>query len=418
MQHVQRQASGGVVGWSLRVGISRGAGCLALGLVACSGGGVGEIDTGLTGSAAPPAAVATADSVGEAARASDRRAASFAIGGEVDTLLLAVALADERIAATGRADLVDRYQVVADLAGAVLTAQRSLEQGSSLLAELDELSRLSAQLPVQIKRLKQVLRVSQRGSAPAPELFRLLDTVRLAARSLAARVLDAQASSGRSPLTALPLDEQQAIVTLNGPLTPSSSWYVLDEGHIDAIDVAYEDDELGLSVHDESVSPDVERDPATTIMVVKGSAKVQVPDSRFAFLGPVGADVWILPEGQPEAEAAGVLWAGIATEEIEPGVLLNDTVDIRFRNMAGPNGLSLFESPQDELSNPAILIDSEDGLPDTLSTPIGTHRHANWAFESPGVYLLRVQARGRLASLPGNPWVSSANTLLKFVVLP
>lgn len=61
MQHVQRQASGGVVGWPLKVGIPRGAGCLALGLVACSGGGVGEIDTGPTGADAPAAVVATAD---------------------------------------------------------------------------------------------------------------------------------------------------------------------------------------------------------------------------------------------------------------------------------------------------------------------------------------------------------------------
>jgi hypothetical protein len=87
-----------------------------------------------------------------------------------------------------------------------------------------------------------VLRAPQRGSAPEPELLRQLDTVKLAARSLGARVLDAQASSGKAPLSALPLDEQLAIVTLNGALTPSSSWYVLEEVHIDAIDVAYEDD--------------------------------------------------------------------------------------------------------------------------------------------------------------------------------
>jgi surface-anchored protein len=132
----------------------------------------------------------------------------------------------------------------------------------------------------------------------------------------------------------------------------------------------------------------------------------------------VGADVWILPEGQPEAEAAGILWPGIATEEVDAGVFLADQVDVRFSNLAGPNGLSLFESPQDELTNPTVFVDSENGLPDTLTTPVGIHRHVNWAFESPGVYLLRIQARGRLAELPGNPWVSSAHAVLKFVVVP
>jgi len=339
--------------------------------------------------------------------------------------LLAVALADDRVAAVRVPDIALRYRRVSDLANSALTAQRLLEdaltQSDSTVAggaELDDLSRLSAQLPVQIKRIKQALRVAGVSNSTDPELFRLLNTVKLAARSLSARVLELHGNSGKSPLAALALDEQQAIVAMNGPLSPTSSWYVLDEGHIDAIDVAYEDDELGISVHDETVDPDVERDPATTIMVVKGSAKVQIPDARFAFLGPVGTNVWILPEGQPEAEAAGLLWAGVATEEIEAGVLLNDTVDIRFRNVVGPNGFSLFESPQDELTDPAILVDSEDGLPDTLTTPVGLHRHMNWAFESPGIYLVRIQARGRLAQVPGNPWVSSSNAVLKFVVLP
>jgi surface-anchored protein len=433
MQQFRRKTVGEIAGWFTSGWLARGAGCLTLGLVACSGVGAG-VDTGESGAEPTGPEVASSVTAAESSRMSggarnqralEPRSAASAIGGELDTLLLAVALADERITAIRAPDIVGRYQRVADLASSALAAQHSLDaalqrgDSSSLVGvELDDLSRLSAQLPVQIKRIKQALRVSGVNSTREPELFRLLDTVKLAARSLSARVLEVQASRGKSPLASLPLDEQQAIVALNGPLSPSSSWYVLDEGHIDAMDVAYEDAELGISIHDESVDPGVEREPATTIMVVKSTAKVQVPDARFAFLGPVGADVWILPEGQPEAEAAGILWAGVATEEIEADVLLNDTVDIRFGNLIGPDGLSLFESPQDELTNPEILMDSEDGLPDTLTTPVGIHRHMNWAFESPGVYLLRVQARGRLAALPGNPWVSSSNVVLKFVVLP
>jgi surface-anchored protein len=269
-----------------------------------------------------------------------------------------------------------------------------------------------------VRRVKQALREAGVGRSAAPGVYQALDTVKLSAQSLGARIAEARAELGVTPLDGLTGAEQEGVITFNGPLVPGSSWYVLDEGHIDAIDAAYEDDELGLSIHDESLDPDVERDPAKTILVVKSAARVQVPDERFAFLGPVGRDVWILPEGQPEAEAQGLLWAGVATEEIESGVFLGDSIELRFQSLLGPNGLSLFESPQDEVTSPNVIMDSEDGLPDTLVTPVGIHRHMNWAFESPGVYLLNVRARGRLSLLPGNPWVTSPVAVLKFVVIP
>ncbi|MGN6107629.1 MAG: choice-of-anchor M domain-containing protein, partial [Kofleriaceae bacterium] len=204
----------------------------------------------------------------------------------------------------------------------------------------------------------------------------------------------------------------------NGPLFPGSPFYVLDEGHIDVVDAAYEDGELGISIHDETVVPDVERDPAHVLLVVKPAAKWQVPDARFAFLGAPGSTVWLLPEGQLEAEAAAILWPGLATAEIEPGTFVDDRVEIRFKHVISAGGFSLFESPQDEQTPPTVLVDSDDGLPDTVAMPVGTHKHANWAFESPGVYLVKVDVRGRLAGVAGNPWTTSSTAILKFVVLP
>jgi surface-anchored protein len=333
--------------------------------------------------------------------------ARSSLEGELRTLLLSTALADEKVRFSGATS------PVATQLQRLMGLSAPLDTG-----DLSALSRSAAQVPVLIKRIKKALRAEGIEPARYLEMSRSLAAVDLAARSLAARVAELQHEAGITPLDGLKPAEREAVVALSGPLVPGSSWYVLDEGHVDAIDVAYEDAELGLSIHDESVDPDVERDPSTTILLVKSAAKVQVPDERFAFLGPVGSDVWILPEGQPEAEAAGILWPGIATAEVDAGVFLNDEVEVRFRSLVGPDGLSLFESPQDEVTSPAVLVDSEDGLPDTLTTPVGTHRHMNWAFEAAGVYLLRVQARGRLAEVPGNPWVSSANAVLKLVVLP
>lgn len=344
---------------------------------------------------------------------------------QVNTLLLAAQLGDERLGQLGSRTAIAPYARVGELATESLAVMsdlklqpRPLDAAASGANELDRLSRLAAKVPVQVRRAKQALAAKGFSRSTHPEVYRSFDAVKLAAQSLATSVDEALLDREGGALSRLQADERRELETLSGPLLPGSSWYVLDEGHIDAIDVAYEDDELGVMIHDESVDPDVERDPAKTVLVVKRSAKVQVPDNRFPFLGPAGTNVWILPEGQPEAEAAGLLWPGIATEEVASGVFVGDTVDVRFANLVGPNGLSLFESPQDEISDPVLLMDSEDGLPDTLTTPVGTHRHMNWAFESAGIYLLRVQARGRLAELPGAPLVSSRAAVLKFVVLP
>lgn len=96
----------------------------------------------------------------------------------------------------------------------------------------------------------------------------------------------------------------------DGPLV------VISEGHVDPIDVGYEDGELAISYHDETVDPPVERDPATVISVAKPEAQVPVPDDpAFAFLGDPGDIVWVLPEDER------LLFAGIGTKEIPAGVV-------------------------------------------------------------------------------------------------
>jgi surface-anchored protein len=185
---------------------------------------------------------------------------------------------------------------------------------------------------------------------------------------------------------------------------------VLSKGHVDVVDVGYEDGELELSVHDESVEPDVERDPRGVVFVVKSRARTQIPDDpAFSFLGAPGAKAWVLPQVQdPE-----LLWPGFSTEELEPGVFAGDSVRVTLRSVIGPDGFSVFGS--DPFGAPLERLDSEDGLPDVLDLPIGTHEHDNWAFERPGLYLLTFQATARL--LDGRR-LASRNVTLPFVVLP
>jgi surface-anchored protein len=186
---------------------------------------------------------------------------------------------------------------------------------------------------------------------------------------------------------------------------------VLSQGHVDPVDVTFENGKLKILYHDETVEPGVERNPLTVLSVVKSQARTQVPDDpAFAFLGAPGADVWVLPEVQnPD-----LLFPGLSTEDLTPGVFGNDAVTVRFKAILGPNGVSLFTTGAG--GEPHILVDSEDGLPDSVVLPVGTHAHANWAFEAPGTYFIVVDATATLAATGQH--VTSDPTVLTFTVKP
>ncbi|WP_213451384.1 choice-of-anchor M domain-containing protein [Rhizomonospora bruguierae] len=184
---------------------------------------------------------------------------------------------------------------------------------------------------------------------------------------------------------------------------------VLSRGHVDTVDVAFENGALEISVHDETADPDVERDPADVVFVVKPEAAVTVPnDPRYRFLGAPGATVHILPEVQDE----NLLWAGLATEELESGVFAGDSVQIRVTRVLGPGGFSLFTTGP--TGAPTVLVNSEDGLPDAITRPVGSHMHLNWAFEKAGTYRIKVEVTGILATTGKR--VTSAPAWLTFQV--
>lgn len=184
---------------------------------------------------------------------------------------------------------------------------------------------------------------------------------------------------------------------------------VITHGHVDVLDIAYEDGELEVSIHDGSVEPDVERDPDDVLLVALPGSRVTVPDDpAFGFLGRPGAPVWVLPEVQDPA----LLWPGIATEEVEPGAFSGDMLRLRLVRVSGPGDVAVFTS--DPFGAPQVVFDSGDGLPDRTNLPVGTHLHQNWAFEQPGSYLLTFEASGQPAA--GGSRVSSGRVTLAFEV--
>ncbi|HWS35069.1 MAG TPA: choice-of-anchor M domain-containing protein, partial [Actinoplanes sp.] len=123
-----------------------------------------------------------------------------------------------------------------------------------------------------------------------------------------------------------------------------------------------------------------------------------------------GNPVWILPEIQNE----DLLWPGIATEEIESGVLAADTVTLNVEKVTGSGRFAVFT--ENAVGTPDVLVNSADGLPDALPLTAGTHRHASWAFQKAGVYLIKVRATATLAAT--GEAVTSEPAVYKFVVQP
>lgn len=186
---------------------------------------------------------------------------------------------------------------------------------------------------------------------------------------------------------------------------------VLSSGHVDVIDVAYEDGQLEIGVHDESVEPDVERDADDVVFLVKKAARTTVPaNSAYGFLGTAGSPVWILPEIQNE----DLLWPGIASEEIEAGVFADDEVTVNVDRVIGSGRVAIFT--EDALGNPDVLVNSGDRLPDALTLEAGQHRHASWAFQRAGVYSIKVSATATLADTGAT--VTSEPVTYRFVVQP
>lgn len=203
------------------------------------------------------------------------------------------------------------------------------------------------------------------------------------------------------------------VTTLSMAIAPAAQaapLVVLDKGHVDVVDVAYEDGGLHLHIHDETVDPGVERDPADVLLRVLAPAKTTVPaDPAFAFLGTPGSPVWILPQ----VENPDLLFAGLSTEELETGVLAGDQVTLKLCAVYGPGKVSVFTT--DAFGNPTVLLNSRDGLPDTTALPVGGHQHANWSFSAAGTYRLVLSATGKLAGT--GEVVSSAPVTVTFKVL-
>ena len=190
----------------------------------------------------------------------------------------------------------------------------------------------------------------------------------------------------------------------------AASQVVLTSGHVDVVDVEYADGGFELHVHDETVDPGVERDPADVLFRVPVAAKTTVPDDpAYSFLGTAGKPVWVLPQ----VEDPNLLFAGFATEEVPAGVFAGEQVTLKLCGATGPGRVSVFTT--DPFGAPTVVFNSGDGLPDATNLAVGTHTHANWSFAKPGTYKLRFTVSGKVAAT--NQAIASEPITVTFSVL-
>lgn len=183
---------------------------------------------------------------------------------------------------------------------------------------------------------------------------------------------------------------------------------VFAEGEID-FEVVYEDGEWELVFLDEATEQEFETDEV--LLVARPAAKQTVPsDPAFAFLGTPGSAVHILPQDETE----GLLFPGIAADEIAPGVFAGETVNLILTAVDGPGEFALYTV--DGFGAPTVFKNTRDGLSagDSFPIAVGSHTHANWAFSAPGEYQLTFKAAGKL--IAGNEDIESGKVTLNFIV--
>ncbi len=174
---------------------------------------------------------------------------------------------------------------------------------------------------------------------------------------------------------------------------PAHAVTTISSGHVDAIDVDWTGSALTLDLHDGTVTPAVDRQPADVVLNAVSASKTTVPSSSaYSFLGTPGSAVWILPQTQ----ASGIVWPGFNTAGVPSGALSGNTVSVKLVSASGPADVSVYTTSS--LGTPTVWFDSGNGLPDTRAFAVNTHAHANWAFEAAGTYTVTFEATGTTAA--------------------
>ena len=135
--------------------------------------------------------------------------------------------------------------------------------------------------------------------------------------------------------------------------------------------------------------------PSEVLLLVTSKAARAVPtDAAFSFLGQPGDVFYELPQNEEE----GLLFLGIATDELEKGIFANDQVQMNLKSVTGPGEVYLYAT--DSFGQPNVFFNTTDGISeaDAFVTKAGAHAHQSMAFSKPGTYTVSFDFSGNLAA--------------------
>ena len=135
--------------------------------------------------------------------------------------------------------------------------------------------------------------------------------------------------------------------------------------------------------------------PSEVLLLVTSKAARAVPtDAAFSFLGQPGDVFYELPQNEEE----GLLFLGIATDELEKGIFVNDQVQMNLKSVKGPGEVYLYAT--DSFGQPKVFFNTADGISeaDAFVTKAGAHAHQSMAFSEAGTYTVSFDFSGNLAA--------------------
>lgn len=172
----------------------------------------------------------------------------------------------------------------------------------------------------------------------------------------------------------------EAVAATTAPETDAA--HVVVSGHVD-VGPRIMDGRWTVQIRDDSAGDEVWRSPSLTVLQVRDDTREQIPDApEYAFLGAAGGDVWLLPQ----VEEPGAVWPGWNTQDPSVASTLDGAVSWALHGVDGPGSFALFVTG--EFGEPQVLFDGDAPYPQRIEVAPDTHAHGNWAFSSPGTYLI------------------------------
>jgi surface-anchored protein len=166
----------------------------------------------------------------------------------------------------------------------------------------------------------------------------------------------------------------------------------IDEGHVDVLDVDYENGALTLNIKTYNPAAD-DVDPASTILGISASSTVVVPNrSGWSCLGPAGTVFYV----GPQTLVNGLLYAGWNAEDV-PGA--EEPIELKLVGWTLPDPSAKFLLYTTGFT-PNIKFNTTAGgcertiFPGGIGTGTvgGDHGHAVWAFSHTGTYTFTFRA--------------------------